>query len=365
MLPTARLTIDLDALAHNFHALRAQAPGAEVAPAVKADGYGLGAAELARRLWAEGARSFFVARLEEGQALRAALGAGRPATLYLLDGALPGHGEALLAAGLVPCLSSLEQAAEWSALAASAGRPLDAALHVDTGMNRLGLRPEEAAALAADPARLAGINVSLVMSHLACANEPGHAMNPRQLAAFRAVRARFPRARASLANSAGCFLGPDYRFDLVRPGIGLYGGGPFDAPDERLAPVAILEAPILQVRHLPAGESVGYGATFTAGRPTRLAVVAAGYADGVLRAFSPDGYGWFRGARRPVAGRLSMDLMAFDITGCDDARPGEMVELLGPNVPLNDAAAAAGTAAYECLVRLSPRARRVVRGEPG
>jgi alanine racemase len=174
------------------------------------------------------------------------------------------------------------------------------------------------------------------------------------------LRARFLKSRASLANSGGCFLGRDYALDMVRPGVSLYGGGPFERTDDRLRAVAILQAPILQVREVPAGETVGYGATFTAPSPTRLAIVAAGYADGVLRAFSPEGFCWFQGGRRPIAGRLSMDLMAFDISGCQ-AQPGEMVELLGPNVPLNEAAAASGTAAYECLVRLGMRGRRIYR----
>jgi alanine racemase len=186
-------------------------------------------------------------------------------------------------------------------------------------------------------------------------------MNPRQLAAFRRLRQLFPAARASLANSGGCFLGRRYAFEQVRPGVSLYGGGPFERPDARLRAVATLEAPILQVREAAAGETVGYGATFTAKAPTRLAVVAAGYADGMLRAFSPEGFCWFRGARRRIAGRLSMDLTAFDISGVEDARPGEMVELLGPNAPLNEVAAASGTAAYECLVRLGARGRRTFR----
>jgi alanine racemase len=361
MASTARLTIDLDALAHNYAVLVHEAGAAEVAPVVKADGYGLGAVPVARRLWAEGARRFFVARVEEGEALRAGLGWTRPAVIYVLDGCPQGAAERLCAAELVPVLNSLEQAEEFAREAPSR-EPPTAAVHVDTGMNRLGLRPEEAQALAADPERTRALSIELVVSHLACASEPDHPLNPRQAQAFAEIRQRFPKARASLASSGGVFLGEDYLFDMVRPGISLYGGGPFDRPDDRLRAVATLEAPMLQVRDLPAGESIGYGAAFTAEAPTRVAVLAAGYADGVLRASSPDGRAWFDGALRPLLGRLSMDLIAVDVTGSEAARPGAMVELLGPHALLDDAACAAGTAAYECLVRLGPRLERICLG---
>jgi len=361
MAPSARLTIDLDALAQNYAVLVAQAGAAEVAPVVKADGYGLGAVPIARRLWEEGARRFFVARVEEGEALRTGLGWTRPALIYVLDGCPEGAAERLCAAELVPVLNSLEQVDEFAREAPSREPPA-AALHVDTGMNRLGLRPDEARTLAAHPERLKDLKVELVVSHLACASEPDNPLNPRQAAAFAQIRALFPGARASLSSSGGVFLGDDYLFDLVRPGISLYGGGPFDRPDERLRAVATLEAAILQVRDLPAGETIGYGAVFTAEAPMRVAILAAGYADGVLRASAPSGYAWFDGARRALLGRLSMDLIAVDVTGAEAARPGAMVELLGPHVLLDDAARAAGTAAYECLVRLGPRLERICIG---
>ncbi len=360
-MATARLTIDLDALAHNHAVLVREAGAAEVAPVVKADGYGLGAIAVARRLWAEGARRFFVARVEEGEALRAGLGWTRPAVIYVLDGCPEGAAERLCAAELVPVLNSLEQVEAFARAAPGREAPV-AALHVDTGMNRLGLRPDEAEALAAAPERLNGLSIELVISHLACASEPDNPLNPRQAAAFAAIGAMFPQARASLASSGGVFLGEDYLFDLVRPGISLYGGGPFDRPDDRLRAVATLEAPILQVRDLPAGETIGYGAIFTAEAPMRVAILAAGYADGVLRASAPRGYAWFDGARRALLGRLSMDLIAVDVTGSAAARPGALVELLGPNVLLDAAARAAGTAAYECLVRLGPRLERTCIG---
>jgi alanine racemase len=356
---TSLLTLDLDALASNHAVLRAQAGGAEVAPAVKADGYGLGAALVADRLWDEGARSFYVARLSEGLALRRALG-DRAATIYLLDGVTPGSGPAIETAGLTPVLNSLPQVEAWNSQAR--GRVLDAALHIDTGMNRLGLRPEEAAVLTGAMDRLKHVNIVLVISHLACASEPDHPLNALQLARFTQAAALFPNARRSLANSGGVFLGGDYQFDQVRPGISLYGGGPRDTPDVRIKAVATLEAPILQVRVVPRGESIGYGAVHVARDTTRVAILAAGYADGVLRAAHPRGAVWFDGALRSMLGRVSMDLIAVDITDCDAARPGAMMQILGPDRPVDDAAAAAGTTAYELLTRIAPRARRVIKG---
>lgn len=355
----ARLTIDLDALAANYGALRKRAGDAELAPAVKADGYGLGAALVADRLWAEGARSFYVARLSEGVALRHALG-DREATIYILDGATPGSGDTLEGANLVPVLNSLPQIEAWNAQARS-GR-LKAALHIDTGMNRLGLRPEEVKVLVGATDRLKRLDLDLVISHLACADEPAHPLNARQLERFQEAVALLPDARRSLANSAGLFLGEAYRFDQARPGISLYGGGPEGAPHPEIRAVATVEAPILQVRVVPPGESVGYGATWTAPATTRVAIVAAGYADGVLRASHPNGQAWFDGARRRLLGRVSMDLFAIDITDCDAARPGAMVELFGANLPIDEAASAAGTSAYELLTRVAPRARRVIVG---
>lgn len=361
-MPAARtrLTIDLDALAANYRTFRAKARGAEAAPVVKADGYGLGAARASRRLWAEGARSFYVARLEEGEALREGLGGERPATIYVLDGAPTGSAARLIAAGLVPVLSSVGQIEVYAAHA-RAGAPLPCALHVDTGMNRLGLRLEEAEALGASD-RLDRLTVELIVSHLACAEDPEHRLNARQAGRLKAARRLFPQARASLANSAGVWLGEDFLFDMVRPGIGLYGGGPRGRPDPDIRPVATFEAPILDVRAVPQGETVGYGASFTAPAPLRAAIVGVGYADGVLRAASPEGTVWFAGARRPLLGRVSMDLIAVDVTGCEDAAPGAMVEIFGPNLPLDDAAGAAGTVAYELLTRLSGRAERVYLG---
>jgi alanine racemase len=360
-LQAARLTIDLDALAHNHAVLRQEADGAEIAPVLKADGYGLGAGDVARRLWAEGARSFFVARLSEGEALRAALTPDRPAKIHVLDGFTPSAGPRLAAAQLIPAISSLPQATDAAAWAAGAGRSMAIALHIDTGMNRQGLTPRETSALVQAGDRLRGLDVELLMSHLGSAADPENPRNANQLQSFLEVRALFPEARASLTASAGAFLGPDYRFDLVRPGVSLFGGGPQEQPDGRLRAVATLAAPIIDIRNLNPGDVLGYGMDIRIIRPTRVAVVGAGYADGVIRAAKAGGYAWFAGARRPLL-VVNMDLLAIEI-GDTPAMPGDAVELLGPNALLDDLAAAAGTVAHEILVRLSRRAERRLIGE--
>jgi alanine racemase len=347
---TARLTVNLDAIAANLALIREHAPGAEVAPAVKADAYGLGADAVARRLRAEGASAFFVARVGEGERLRAAL--GPEPTIWVLDGCPPGQAARLEAADLRPVLNSVAQLETWRARAT--GRRLRCALHVDTGMNRLGLRPEQAETLATAPDRLSGLDVELLISHLACADAPDRPENARQLASFNGVIGLFPDARRSLSASAGVFLGRAYRFDQVRPGITLYGGGPRCTPDPRVRPVATLEAEILQVRSVPPGETVGYGGTWRAERPTRVAILGVGYADGVPRSNQPRGAVALNGRRLPMIGRVSMDLIAVDLEDAP-AAPGDTVELFGPSLPIDEAAANAGTLAYELLTRVAPR----------
>ena len=354
----SRLAIDLGALAHNHAVLRAEAAGAEVAPVLKADGYGLGAGPLGARLWDEGARSFFVARLSEGEALRSALTPDRPATIYVLDGFTAGSGPRLAAANLTPALSTLPQIS--AAQAWAGARRMPVALHIDTGMNRQGLAPDQARALAQSTDRLRGLDVGLVMSHLGSAESPENPRNASQLAAFLETRSLFPQARASLSASAGAFLGPDYRFDMVRPGVSLFGGGPEERPDERLRAVASLTAPIADIRNLRPGDILGYGDSVRISAPTRVAVVAAGYADGIIRAGKSGGYAWFAGARRRFL-IVTMDLLVIEL-GDAEAAPGDEVELLGPNALLDDLAKASGSVAHEVLVRLSRRAERAYLG---
>lgn len=337
----AVLSVDLSALARNFHTLQALT-GAPVHPVVKADSYGLGANACATRLMAEGARTFFVARAAEGAALRTTLGS--EAVIYVLDGCHDGAAAQLKAADLRPVLNQPRQLRAWREAGGGA-----CGLQIDTGMNRLGFRPEDAPEAFDD--------LTLVMSHLACADEPGQPMNRRQRDAFAAAAERYPGVIRSFANSGGCFLGRDYAFDAVRPGICLYGGGPEGRPDARIAAVATLSAEVLQVRDVPAGESIGYSRGFVSEGPVRVATVAAGYADGLLRAYSPRGAAWAGGETRPLLGRVSMDVCAIDVTGLDVA-VGDSVELFGANRLLDDAAAAGGTISYELLTSITARAPR-------
>ncbi len=342
MSAPATLTVDLNALAANFHTLE-EAGGVPVHPVVKADSYGLGASPCAQRLMAEGARTFFVARTGEGERLRTALGS-EPA-IYVLDGCPAGRAARLRTADLRPVLNAHAQLAEWRAAGGGA-----CGLQIDTGMNRLGFRPDDA------PGPFEGLD--LVLSHLACADDPSEPMNARQRDTFAGVAARYPGTVRSFANSGGVFLGPDFAFDATRPGICLYGGGPEGRPDTRIRPVATLTAEVLQLLEVPAGETVGYSGTFTATRPTRIATCAAGYADGVLRSYSPDGQVFVAGELRPIVGRISMDACAVDVTGLDVA-VGDRIELFGPNRMLDDAAAAAGTIGYELLSAITARVPRL------
>lgn len=337
----ATLTVDLNALAANYRTLEAIG-GAPVHPVVKADSYGLGAEACARRLIAEGARTFFVARTSEGERLRAALG-GEPA-IYVLDGCLTGRAGRLRAADLRPVLNTAAQLGDWRAAGGGA-----CGVQIDTGMNRLGFRPEEA------PEPFDGLD--LVLSHLACADDPSEPMNARQRDAFADTARRYPGTVRSFANSGGVFLGADYAFDATRPGICLYGGGPEGRPDDRIRAVAALTAEVLQVRDVPAGETVGYSRKFEATGPVRIATCATGYADGVLRSYSPGGRAFVAGALRPIVGRVSMDVCAVDTTGLDVA-VGDRIELFGPNRMIDDAATAAGTIAYELLTSVTARVPR-------
>lgn len=352
----AVLTVDLGAVAENWRLLRDRAAPGAVAGVLKADGYGLGAAPVARALLAAGCRHFFTAHLAEGLAVRAALGPGP--MVAVLNGFAPGtDGEA----GLLPVLNGPGDIAAWSAAARAAGRQLSTLLHVDTGMARLGLTPAEVEALAADPARLAGLDLRYVMTHLACADTPENPLNAQQARRFAALRARLPAAPASLANSSGLFLGPAFGSDLARPGCALYGINPTPGQANPMRQVARLEAPVLQVREIPAGTPVGYGASWAAARPSRIATVAAGYADGYLRSLSGRAVGILAGRPVPLVGRVSMDLITFDVTDLPDVAPGDMVQLIGPGNTPDEVAERAGTIGYEILTSLGARYLREYR----
>ena len=367
----AVLTIDLDAIAANYRLLRDRAAPAECAAVVKANGYGLGAEKVAPALAAAGCRTFFVAHVDEGIAVRGALAEAsggiapesEPA-VYVLNGP-PRDAETVLAEHrLTPVLNSLADVDAWSAFARRSGVPRAAALHVDTGMSRLGLPPAERAVLREDATRLDGVRLTHVMSHLACADEPDHPLNARQLDAFAAARAAFPRTAASLANSSGVFLGPRYHADMVRPGAALYGVAPVPGEPNPMAQVVRLQGKILQVREIDSPGTVGYGATHLAGGRETIATVAVGYADGYLRALSNRGSGYIGEIRVPLVGRVSMDLITFDVSAVPEslARPGAMVDVIGPRNPIDLIAAEAGTIGYEILTSLGARYHRVYQG---
>jgi alanine racemase len=354
----ARLIVRLDAIAANYRTYRRLVGPTAVAAVVKADAYGLGAARVAPALTEAGCDSFFVARLEEGVALRRLVPRAR---IFVLDGAAPDAVPALLTHRLTPVLNSLGEIAAWSAAAGVGHHALDAVIHVDTGMNRLGLPGEELSVLSAEKAkRLAGLNLVLVMSHLACSDDPANPLNARQLSRFRQALAMLPPAPASLAASHGAMLGMDYHFDLVRPGVALYGanprareGGAGGAAPNLMQTAAVLSARVLQLRRIDSGDSVGYGATFRAKRPTMLATVALGYADGYPRSLSNKGVAVLNGARVPVVGRVSMDMAILDVTDLAEMpHVGDQAEFLGDGITLGEVAAMAGTNEYEILTRL-------------
>ena len=365
MTPAGRaggvLFIDLGAIAANWRTLAAAAHPAECAAVVKADAYGLGVAAVAPVLAAAGCCSFFVAHLDEGIALRGLLGAAP--SIFVLNGVPPGTAGEFDAHRLLPVLNSARQVGEWQHLAASRGQPRPAAIQVDTGMSRFGLSPGEVHGLAERPDGFAGIATRLVMSHLGCADEPAHPANQSQRDAFAQLRPLLPPAPASLAASFGIFLGPSYHLDMVRPGVALFGGAASHSPS--LRPVVRLQGRIVQTRLIPAGAFVGYGARFVAERPSRIATVAVGYADGFLRAGGGRGVACLPegGPPLPIVGRISMDCLGVDVTDAPEAalQEGMALDLIGPHRPLEDAATAAGTIGYEMLTALGQRYHRCYR----
>ena len=362
---TGVLTVDLDAICANWRKLEKTAVPAECAAVIKADAYGCGLDPVARALALAGCKTFFVATLDEARAARAALPS---AALYVLGGFVQNTGEAYAKIDAKPVMGDLNELAEWDVFCRRSGWTGGAAIHIDTGMNRLGLTRVEAQGLI--PRINAGDHgITLVMSHLACAESLNHPLNARQLASFREIAGVFSGVPASLSNSSGIFLGAPFQFDLVRPGAALYGVNPTPEADNPMQAVVELKARVMQIRDIERGESVGYGGTWTARRPTRLAIVSAGYADGYLRAGSSnDGTRgadvMVAGKRCPVAGRISMDLMAVDVTDIEKnaVRRGHMVTLIGDGITVDELAHHFGTIGYEVLTSLGPRYARVYKG---
>ena len=362
---TGVLTVNLDAIVANWKKLEKTAVPAECAAVVKANAYGLGAEQVARALASAGCKTFFVATLDEARSVRPAVPS---ATLYVLDGVFQNTADAYAKLDCKPVIGDLNELAEWDVFCRRTGWRGGAAIHIDTGMNRLGLTIAEAQGLI--PRITAGTHgITLVMSHLVSAELINNATNARQLATFREIASEFSGVPASLSNSSGIYLGPQFVFDLVRPGAALYGVNPTPEADNPMQPVAELKARIVQIRNVERGETVGYRGAWTARRPTRLAIVAAGYADGYFRAASASdgtrgGEVVVAGKRCPVAGRVSMDLIAIDITDlpANAARRGHMVTLLGEGITVDELARHFGTIGYEVLTSIGARYARIYKG---
>jgi alanine racemase len=345
----AILEIDLGAVVANWRTLCARHPNGPVAGVVKADGYGLGARPIAAALRDAGCRHFFVAYLDEALAVRDIV---PQAMLAVLSGPIPGTEPAYRAHNLTPVLGSLDEIDRWQG---------EAILHIDTGMSRLGLSPQELAILTQNPARLDRLSIRYVMTHLVASECPDDKVNPRQQQRFAAARAMLPPAPSSLANSSGIFLGADFASDLARPGAALYGINPTPGRPNPMRSVVRLSVRVLAVREVAAGTTVGYNATWTAERPSRIATAALGYADGFHRSLSGRGSACFDGNPVPLVGRVSMDLTTFDVTDHPAVQPGCWLEILGPHLSPDDVAKAAGTNGYEVLTSLGRRFQRVYR----
>lgn len=357
--PTAStmLSIDLDALRANYRTIADRVAPAQCAAVVKANAYGLGVGKAAPALLREGCATFFVAQLCEAFELSEAIGPA--ATIFVLNGIDPGCEEICAASGFVPVLNSMNQVERWRDMARTAGRALPAALQVDSGMSRLGLGADSVRALAQDLGFAREISLRLIMTHLACADKPGHHANGDQLDRFMSYREHFPHVPASIANSGGAFLAADFACDIVRPGVALYGVPP--GPNAvGIRPVVRLDVRVLQIREVSAGTGVGYGLDYVAPGVRRLATLGIGYADGWPRSLGGVGAAWFGGHRLPIVGRVSMDSMTVDISALPDnaLAEGDFVELVGPSQSLDEVADDAGTIAYEILTRLGRRHQR-------
>ena len=362
----AILSVDLDAVAANYNLLNKKSPGAKCAAVIKADAYGLGAGPVARRLSHEGCGDFFVAQLSEAIFLRKFLNTTTVDTnIYVLNGPDPGTEKEFEDCGAIPILNSPQQIALWSSYAKRKSQPLTAVLHVDTGMSRLGLTTSDVDDLASKPDRLSSLNICLIMSHLACAEQTKNPLNGQQQQVFDELRMRLPFAPASLANSSGIFLGPRYHYDLIRPGASIFGVSPMSNESNPMRQVINLKGKIVQVRVIDTNMTVGYGATHRVTRPSRIATVAVGYGDGYPRQLGNRGHGYIGGALVPIVGRVSMDLTTFDVSDVPEsaAQPGMMLELINDRYTVDDLAREADTIGYEILTNLGKRYQWQYMGE--
>jgi alanine racemase len=362
-LSSAIVTIDLEALQSNYKTLAQLALPALCGVAIKGEAYGLGMAMVAKVLWAQGCTNYFVARPMEGAELREVL---PDAAIYVLDGFYVGQADFYLKNRLMPALASLAEAREW--LLDTGGAPC--AIHVDTGIHRLGFTSAEFAQFCADADVLKSIQIKLLMSHLACADEVDHPLNLRQLEAFNNHRKLLPDVPTSFANSSGILLGADYHFNLVRAGVALYGDNPQPGRPNPMKPVVTLQVKVMQTRFVKKGDTIGYSATWTAPRDSRIAILGAGYRDGIPRKLSSsqvDGPAqvFIAGRRVPIVGRVSMDMMACDVTDMpqDEIECGTLAEMFGPNISVDEAASWAGTISYELLTHLGNRYHRRYIGD--
>jgi len=348
----AWMTVSLQAITENYGFVAGLAPGAECAAVVKADAYGLGADRVAPVLAAQGAKTFFVAHLDEGIALRVVLPNVR---IFVLHGFMPGCENCMQAHDLIPVLNDLDQVRSWKQFCDGKGCAFPAALQFDSGMSRFGLNFADLD----DRTLFDGLNLQLVMSHLACADEPDNPANDIQRQRFVDMAACFPGVPRSLSASSGIFLGPKYHFELIRPGAALYGIAPSEG-NRMLRPVVSLDARIVQIRIVEAGDRVGYGLNWTATKPTRVATLGLGYADGFFRAQEGRGAVWHNRTRLPVIGRVSMDSISVDLTDAPaDLKAGDVLSVLGPAQDVDALARSAGTIGYEVLTSLGSRFHRV------
>ena len=356
------LEINIDSIIHNYQLINNKVGNTECAAVLKADAYGMGASVVAKALDKVGCSTFFVATIDEGIELRACFSKNEN-QIAVLSGLLEGSEDIFYSNKLTPVLNDTEQIKKWAIYNKQKKISATSILHIDTGMNRLGLTINELYDIIKNPTELKELHVEWIMSHLACGDQPRDIMNEKQLSVFLNAKKEFPNVKASLANSAGVFLGQSYHLDMVRPGIALYGSGSGSIPSKPLKQVIKLYSRILQIRTLSTGASVGYGASYRVSEATRVATVGLGYADGYLRSLSNCSWVFFNGLRLPVIGRISMDYITIDITqiASEKIKTGDFIEIIGDKFTLDDLATVANTVPHELLTRLGTRHHRIYR----